>query len=71
MFGELLLLTAITLVVYSFYKWATINDKFFERRNIKFIKPTFLVGNTGGLFLNKYTAIEFAKKLYNEFPDEM
>lgn len=70
MFGELVLVIAVVLIVYSFYKWATLNGKYFEKRNIKYMKPTFLVGNTAAIFTNKYTAIEFASKLYNEFPNE-
>lgn len=70
MFGELLLLVAISLITYAFYKWATINYDYFEKRNIKCMKPKFLVGNTGGFFLNKYTAHEFSLKIYNAFPKE-
>lgn len=70
MIGEILLFAAISLISYAFYKWATINNDFFEHRNIKFMKPKFLVGNTGGLFFNRYTAIAFAQKLYQAFPDE-
>lgn len=70
MIGEILLFAAISLISYAFYMWATINNDFFERRNIKFLKPKFLVGNTGGLFFNKYTATAFVQKLYQAFPDE-
>ncbi|XP_055306358.1 uncharacterized protein LOC129570685 [Sitodiplosis mosellana] len=70
MIGEILLFAAISLISYAFYKWATINNDFFERRNIKYLKPRFLVGNTGGLFFNKYTAAAFSQKLYQAFPDE-
>lgn len=70
MFAEFLLLTAIVLLTYAFYKWATVDNDYFAQRNIKFLKPKFLVGNTGGLFLNRFTAIEFSKNLYNAFPNE-
>lgn len=70
MFGELLLYVAISLIAYAFYKWATINYDYFEKRKIKYLKPKFLVGNTGGFFLNKYTASEFSLKLYKAFPEE-
>lgn len=70
MLGELLLFAAISLISYAFYKWATLNNDFFEKRNVKYSKPKFLVGNTAGLFLNKYTATSFAQKTYKEFPDE-
>lgn len=70
MLGELLLVIALVSLAYSFYKWATLNNEYFEKRNLKYIKPTFLVGNTAALFTNKYTAVEFASKLYDVFPNE-
>lgn len=70
MLGALLLLAAILLILYAFYKWATINNDYFARRNIKYQKPTFLVGNNGGTLLNKYTAAEFVQLIYQSFPKE-
>ncbi|XP_055312523.1 probable cytochrome P450 9f2 isoform X2 [Sitodiplosis mosellana] len=70
MIGEILLSAAIALFTLAFYKWATINNGYFERRGVKYTKPKFLVGNTGGMFLQKYDAIEFAKMVYNTFPHE-
>lgn len=70
MFGELFLLAAISLILYAFYKWATINNDYFKQRNVKYLKPKFLIGNNGGIYINKYTAAEFSDKLYNAFPNE-
>lgn len=70
MFGELLLFVASILLSYAFYKWVNLNNDFFERRNIKFVKPTFLLGNILDLMSQKYTALEYAQKLSNAFPDE-
>lgn len=70
MLGELLLTVVVLLIIYTFYKWATKNNDFFEKRNIKHLKPIFLVGNTGGFLLNKYTAPEFSLKIYKSFPNE-
>lgn len=70
MLAELLLLTAIALFSWAFYKWSTLNNGYFERNNIKHMKPTFLVGNTASMFSNKLTACEFAQSIYNAFPDE-
>lgn len=67
MIGALLLLAAIFLLSYAFYKWATLNYDFFERRNMKYLKPKFLIPEA---FMGKYTAVEFAKNLYNAFPNE-
>lgn len=70
MFGELYLLVAILLILYAFYKWATAKADYFEQRNMKCLKPIFLIGNNWGEYLNKYTAAEFSDKLYQTFPDE-
>lgn len=70
MLAELLLSTGLALFAYAFYKWATIQNDFFQKRNVKFLKPKFLIGNTGGMFSNQYTATEFAHMLYNSFPSE-
>lgn len=70
MLDGLLLFVAATLIGYAFYKWATINNDFFEKQNVKYLKPRFLVGNTGGFYFNKYTATEYSLKIYNAFPDE-
>lgn len=70
MIDVILIFAAISLISYAFYKWATINNDFFERRNIKYMKPSFLVGNTGALFFGQDTATAFAQKIYNAFPNE-
>lgn len=67
---ELLIFAAISLFIIAFYKWATLNNDFFERRNLKYMKPTFLFGNTAGVFLEKYDAGEFSQMMYQAFPDE-
>lgn len=64
MFVELLLF--VILISYLFYKWAISKNDYFERRNIKYMKPNFLFGNNEG----KITATEFAIKVYQAFPDE-
>lgn len=55
---------------YVFYKWATINDKYFADRNLKHLKPKFLVGNTFGLLMNRYAAFDFISSVYSRFPKE-
>lgn len=70
MIGAILLLIGIVLIALAFYKWATLNNDFFERRNIKYVKPTFFIGSTAGVFFKKYTAVEFAQKVYQSFPNE-
>lgn len=70
MLAGLVLCIAIALIAYAFYKWAKQNEDYFVSRGIKFIKPTFLIGDITTLFLKKITAVEFANKVYNEFPEE-
>lgn len=70
MLDVFLIVAATSLFAFAFYIWATVNNDYFAKRNLKYSKPTFLVGNTLGLFLNKYTATEFSQKLYKAFPDE-
>lgn len=70
MFGEMLLLGGVALLTWAFYKWVTLNNGYFERRNLKYMKPSFLFGNTGGIYFQKYNAVEFRNMIYNQFPDE-
>lgn len=70
MLAGILLIIAISLLLFALYKWIVLNNDFFKIRNMKYMKPRFLFGNTGGLFINKYTASEFMQKLYQAFPDE-
>lgn len=70
MFAELLLTVAVALIAYAFYIWATINNEYFNRRGLKFVKPTLLLGETGKMFLSKITAVDLAKKVYDRFPKE-
>lgn len=58
------------LIAYAFYKWATQNDNYWADRGVKFLKPYFVVGNTGGFFSNKYSQYGFVTYLYNIFPAE-
>lgn len=73
MLTELVFYTLICMtILYAFYKWVTINDKYFKERNLKHLKPKFFVGNTLGLFLARYEPFKFINKIYfrNEFANE-
>lgn len=70
MIDWLLLLVLLFTISFAFYKWATANDKYFQKRNVKYVEPTFLIGNTGDLFFNRCSAVAYTQKIYNEFPDE-
>lgn len=60
-----LLLGIIGSLAYSFYKWVTLNNDYFEKRNIKYMKPKFLVGNIAELYSDN-TVIELASIFPNE-----
>lgn len=69
MIGEIIFWSGVLLLVYAFYKWATINNDYFEKRGVSYLKPSFLVGNNGGfLFLMKYTMPEFINMFYTANP---
>ncbi|XP_037038784.1 probable cytochrome P450 9f2 [Bradysia coprophila] len=70
MWSAILTIIAIFLFSLAFYKWATINNDYFEKRNMKFTKPTFLLGFTADFFFGRGTLAEFANKIYREFPNE-
>lgn len=69
MISTLVLVSAIILFVYAFYKWATINNDYFKRRSVKSMKPELMVGNSG-FFFGKTSILDVTIKQYNEFPDE-
>lgn len=71
MFIELsICVISLTIALYAFYKWATVNSDYFAKKNLKHLKLNFLVGNTAGLFLKQYNLPEFFDSIYNRYPDE-
>jgi hypothetical protein len=58
------------LLLVAFYKWATFNNDFFEKRGIKFVTPSFLIGNTGPLLSRKVPMNEIVMSFYLKFPKE-
>lgn len=71
MLSELLFYTLTSgTLFYVLYKWATKNREYFAKRNLKHLKPRFLIGNTTGLFLKRYTPENFIDQLYYSFPKE-
>lgn len=63
-------IVAIFLFLLAFYKWATLNNDYFEKRDIKYLKPTFLFGFMGEFLLGRKTLAAFAEDLYRAFPNE-
>lgn len=66
----ILLVIGIGLILYGIYKWGTQSYNYWELRNIKFLKPTFLFGNTFGIMTNQYAMIDYVNFLYSSFPNE-
>lgn len=58
------------ILLYAFYKWATLNNNYFDIRNIKHLEPKFLIGNATGLFFKRYAPRDFMEMLYYRFPKE-
>lgn len=70
MLAALLIIIAIFLIALAFYQWATLNNDYFEKRNMKYMKPKFLLGYAGEFFFGRRTLAAFAQELYQAFPDE-
>ncbi|XP_059610757.1 probable cytochrome P450 9f2 [Phlebotomus argentipes] len=67
---ELLLLVAVAFLVKFIIDKGYKNENFFKDRGIKSLKPAFLFGNSGNLFLRRKTMIDFFKDSYFAFPNE-
>lgn len=61
-------LPLVGLLGYAFYKWVTCNDDYFAKRNLPFLKPTFLLGTNGVVMLKLQRMDEWARRLYNAHP---
>ncbi|XP_055301644.1 probable cytochrome P450 9f2 [Sitodiplosis mosellana] len=58
------------MMLYIFYKWATANQNYFVQRNIKHLKPTFLLGNTAKLFTKRTSFAKWLNSVYYQYPNE-
>lgn len=65
-----LIVSLVCLILYRIYRWATQNHDHFERKGIAALKPLPFVGNTITLYLKTTELIDFAQKLYDDFPGE-
>lgn len=58
-------------LLYLFYKWATINKKYFANRNVKSLRnPLPIFGHTGGAFFGRHRFHEFVDSVYYQYPEE-
>lgn len=60
----------LVFLAYAFYKWAILKNNYFRNRNVKYVKPTFLIGSSATNFSKSMTAPEYAQALYDAFPNE-
>lgn len=65
MLALILLGTGAGLIGYAFYKWVTANNDYFETRQMAYLKPTFLLGNLGGMMLKIHQMDDWCKWIYN------
>lgn len=70
MFTELFLLCVLVIWTYLLYRFVTVDHLYFERRNIKYKTQSFALGNIFGFLSGRFTATEFAERLYNAFQNE-
>lgn len=63
-------LTLFVVALMSVYKFLIKNHKFFEKRGVKYLKPTFLVGNFLGLLTGRDNGISAFEKPYKTFKNE-
>lgn len=70
MLSEILFLSVLIIVLYQIYNHVNQKYQYFEKRNIPFRKPIFLLGNSFKVLVKQATNYEFGLQLYNEFPNE-
>lgn len=63
------LVAGLGLIGLAFYKWVTLNNDYFAKRSVPFIKPTFLLGATGGMIMRLHRMDTWCKWMYNEYCD--
>jgi cytochrome P450 family 9 len=61
-----ILTTGLIVCLYIAYRYITRNNDYFSRRNVPHIKPTFLFGNIGPVFMRKISMLDHVNKLYSE-----
>lgn len=70
MITELFLLSVIAIWTFLLYKFVTVDRLYFERRNIKYKTQSFALRNIFSFLSGRFTAPEFAERLYNAFQNE-
>lgn len=68
--NTLLVAVAIGLALVALYKWITRNKYYWADRNVKSLKPKFLVGNIFAMLTSQISMYDYVSYLYNSFPKE-
>ena len=66
MFLILIGIITINLLIFA-YKWFTVNNDYFQQKNVPYAKRSLIFGNLGPLVLKKETPAEFMKKIYKHY----
>lgn len=56
----------LSIAIYLFYLWATVNNDFFVKRGIAHKKPVVMFGNMWELVLRRKSIIDLVVDLYSE-----
>lgn len=63
-------LAFVVVMLFMIYKWITLNDDYFAKRNIPALKSQFFLGNMFDYKLGRHNPVEFLTNVYNRFPNE-
>lgn len=64
------ILYAIFAILFLAYKFLKHNVEYFEKRGLKYLKPTFLVGSRTDMILRNKAMTDVIKEWYDQFPKE-
>lgn len=70
MVAEFLLIFGVSIIVYTFYKLATENSRYFAQRNLKCVSVSDVILGTFSLFFGGMDLLEVTQNAYNRFPNE-
>lgn len=62
----LILIVLLCLLAASIYKWNHEKFSYFAKLGIPFEEPTFLIGNSAGVILDKESPMELSLRLYKK-----
>uniref|UniRef100_A0A6B2E9E1 Putative cytochrome p450 9b2 n=1 Tax=Phlebotomus kandelakii TaxID=1109342 RepID=A0A6B2E9E1_9DIPT len=67
---EILLFVVIVLLAKLFFDYGYQYEDYFKDKGIKYLKPYFLIGNSGNLFTRRKTLKDMLIDIYFKFPEE-